>query len=148
MIKFLTGSIVVLALAACNNNSSSESPKQDSGTKMQNAPSTVVSDQEKADGWVALFDGQSTKGWHKYGGDPVGTAWKITDGTLYLDSSIKKGEDIVGGGDIVTDAEYDNFDLKLDWKIAKGGNSGIMFNVNEDTMKFKRSYESGPEMQI
>jgi hypothetical protein len=52
------------------------------------------------------------------------------------------------GGDIVTDEEFENFDLKLEWKIAKNGNSGIMFCVHEDTTKYKAPYETGPEMQV
>jgi len=48
----------------------------------------------------------------------------------------------------VTDEEYENFDLKLEWKIAKNGNSGIIFFVHEDTAKYKATYETGPEMQV
>src|SRR5687767_8174517 len=73
--------------------------------------------------WQTLFDGQTTNGWHKYGGDPVGAAWKVKDGYLYLDTSNKKNGQIVGGGDIVSDEEYDNFHLQLEWKISPKGNS-------------------------
>ncbi|MBK5269497.1 MAG: DUF1080 domain-containing protein, partial [Bacteroidia bacterium] len=69
-------------------------------------------------------------------------------GAFYLDTSIKENGNIVGGGDITTDEDFDNFDLKLQWKISKNGNSGIIFYVNEDTLKYKNSYEVGPEMQI
>ena len=51
---------------------------------------------------------------------------KVADGTLYLDTTQKEGWQIKGGGDIVTNDEYENFDLKLDWKIAPNGNSGII----------------------
>ena len=95
-----------------------------------------------------LFDGKSTQGWHKYGGGPVGPAWKITDGTLFLDATEKENGKVKGGGDIVTDEEFENFDLHLEWKISKAGNSGIMFNVHEDTTKYKTPYETGPEMQV
>ena len=87
-----------------------------------------------------LFDGQTTKGWHKYGSGPVGPAWKIADGTLYLDATEKENGKIKGGGDIVTDEEYENFELHLEWKISKGGNSGIMFCVHEDTTGPKCRY--------
>jgi len=95
-----------------------------------------------------LFDGQTTKGWHKYGGGPVGPAWKIADGVLYLDAAEQENGKIKGGGDIVTDEEFENFELHLEWKISKAGNSGIMFNVHEDTAKYKTPYETGPEMQV
>ena len=99
-------------------------------------------------GWTALFDGRTTKGWHKYGGGPVGSAWKVTDSTLYLDATIKEHGIIKDGGDIVTDDEFENFDLYLEWKISKGGNSGVMFCVHEDTTKYKTPYQTGPEMQV
>ena len=89
-----------------------------------------LTDEEKKEGWEFLFDGASTKGWHKYGGAPVGAAWKVADGTLYLDASTKKDWQIANGGDIVTDEEFENFDLKLDWKIDTSGNSGIIFYMS------------------
>lgn len=98
--------------------------------------------------WKPLFDGKSTSGWHKYGGGPVGEAWKVKDGLLYLDTLAKDGWKIKGGGDIVTDKDYENFHLKLEWKISKSGNSGIMFYVHEDPNQYPNSYETGPEMQI
>lgn len=149
MIKLLTGCIFLMAVSACNNNT--DAGKTDDGDttkKKMETTKSILTDQEKSDGWQALFDGQNSNGWHKYGGDPVGSAWKIADGELYLDTAVKENWQTKGGGDIVTDEEFDNFDLKLEWKIAKNGNSGIIFYVNEDTVKFKHTFESGPEMQI
>jgi Domain of Unknown Function (DUF1080) len=144
MIKLLAGGIILLSFASCNNSADSEKKTNDSGQQSTMGPVTnALSDEEKNQGWQLLFDGQSTKGWHKYGGGPVGSGWKIADGTIYVDTSDK-----VGGGDIATNDDYDNFDLKLEWKISVGGNSGIMFYVNEDTVKYKHPYESGPEMQV
>ncbi len=108
----------------------------------------ILSDAEKTEGWQLLFDGQSLAGWHKYGGQPTGEAWKVTDGAIYLDTIAKDGWKIKGGGDIVTDEEFEDFHLKLEWKISRNGNSGIIFYVHEDTAKFKDSYETGPEMQV
>ena len=99
-------------------------------------------------GWLSLFDGQTTKGWHKYGGDPVGPAWKVKDGYLYLDTSDKKNGQVVGGGDIVTDEEFENFHLQLEWKISPRGNSGIIFYIHEDKIKYNWPWETGPEMQV
>ena len=154
MKKLWTSSVFLLVLASCNNNSSSETDKKgNSDTSKQKTETTmssadnILSDQEKADGWQLLFDGQTTKGWHKYGSALAGTAWKVADGILYLDTLSKK-EQASSGGDIVTNDEYENFDLKLDWKISPAGNSGIMFRVHEDTTRFHATYESGPEMQI
>lgn len=104
-------------------------------------------DQQPANEWTVLFDGASTAGWHKYGGGAAGSAWKVADSVLYLDTSGKHSGQFQGG-DLVTDEEYENFHLKLEWKIANAGNSGIMFYSNEDTAKYKATYETGPEMQI
>lgn len=78
----------------------------------------TISCYAQADGWVSLFDGKTMNGWHKYGGGAAGSAWKIEDGTLYLDTSTKGSWQIANGGDIVTDKEYENFDLTLEWKIS------------------------------
>jgi len=89
---------------------------------------------------VSLFDGKSTNGWHSYLKSGPG-AWKVVDGALQLDPAAP------GQGDLITDNEYENYDLKLDWKIAEGGNSGIIFGVHEDP-SFDATYLTGIEMQI
>lgn len=106
-----------------------------------------LSQKEKNNGWQLLFDGQTTNGWHTYGKQTAGKVWKVEDGAIHLDPSAKK-EMPNDGGDIVTDAEYDNFDLQLDWKISKNSNSGIMIYVKEDAAKYKQSYFTGAEMQV
>ena len=132
----------VAFIVSCNSeNSNSNSPemKTDSTQKTQDSISN--------NGWISLFDGKTTNGWHKYGGGPVGSGWKVQDGAIYLDTTVKVNGKR-DGGDIVTDEEFENFDLKLEWKIAKNGNSGVMFCVHEDTTKYKAPYETGPEMQV
>lgn len=103
---------------------------------------------EKNNGWKLLFDGKTTKGWHKYGNSPVGSAWKVKDGYLYLDTTVKENWQIKDGGDIVSDEEYENFHLMLEWNIAKDGNSGVIFYINEDKSKYNWPWETGPEMQV
>ncbi len=145
LLPLLAGSL----LASCKDASSDKKTGTTDTTMKQPAqPLVSLTDEEKAEGWMILFDGQSTKGWHQYGGAAVGSAWKIADGTIYLDTTSKKDGKIEGGGDILTDEEFENFHLKLEWKIAPGGNSGIIFYVNEDTAIYKRPYETGPEMQV
>ncbi|MBL7745761.1 MAG: DUF1080 domain-containing protein [Chitinophagaceae bacterium] len=151
MIRLFAGSMLVLSLAACNNSTDTgKTGEGDSSntTKESETVMSILTDQEKADGWVALFDGQTTKGWHKYGGGPTGSAWKVADGALYLDTSAKKDWQIENGGDIVTDEEFENFHLKLEWKISKDGNSGIMFYIHEDSAKYEWPWHTGPEMQV
>jgi len=108
----------------------------------------VLSRDEKKEGWTLLFDGRSATGWHKYGGKPVGAAWKVEDGVLFLDPIQKKDRQFLDGGDIVTDRDFKNFHLKLEWKIAQNGNSGIMFYIHEDTATYIWPWMSAPEMQV
>lgn len=146
MRNLLTSVVLVAALSSCNNTSNKSTDKDTMQSKTE-VTGNSLTDQEKTDGWQLLFDGKSTAGWHKYGDSVVGSAWKIEDGLLYLDTTVKENWQIKEGGDIVTDEEYENFHLKLEWKIAKDGNSGIMFYVNESS-KYTWPWETGPEMQI
>lgn len=100
-----------------------------------------LSKKEKKAGWQLLFDGTSTAGWHSYLKPTASPAWNVVDGALQSDPKA------AGQGDLVTDKEYENFDLTIEWKIAEGGNSGIIFGIHEDPM-YKNTYDTGVEMQV
>jgi len=93
--------------------------------------------------WVNIFDGKSLKGWHGYNKTQPVSNWTVKDGELVCDGVAKDAE----GGDLVTDTEFENFELIWDWKIAPGGNSGLMYHVVENK-KYKAPYETGPEYQL
>lgn len=136
---------IILFAFACsfisgNSNQTSMNSTNNSGAA---DTSKTVND----DGWITLFDGKTTNGWHSYGKDHVGSAWKIENGILHLDGAGKK-DSKAEGGDMVTNDEYENFDLKLEWKISSKGNSGIIFYVTEDPSKYENTYNTGPEMQV
>jgi hypothetical protein len=118
---------------------------QNTSNKMQD---NTLSTQEKNEGWKLLFDGKTTNGWHSYGYKSAGNAWNISDGSLHLDVANRKNWPANESKDILTNDEYDNFHLKVDWKLAKKGNSGIIFYVHEDKAKYANTYETGPEMQV
>lgn len=99
--------------------------------------------QEKKEGWKLLFDGKTTAGWHTFNNDRVCKGWYVENGEL----TFSLPEDESERGDIVTDAEYENFDLRLEWKISKGGNSGIFFSVKEGK-QYGYSSSTGVEMQV
>jgi len=103
----------------------------------------TLSKKEMKEGWKLLFDGHTTKGWHTYLRDTVGAKWQVKDNALVFDPSQPQE----GGGDIVTNDSYENYELRLEWKISKGGNSGIIFDVQEDP-KYSATYLTGPEMQV
>lgn len=106
-----------------------------------NAQNTL-SDKEKEEGWTLLFDGKSTAGWRTFNKKAAGPAWKVEDGSLTLNSEAKEGR-----GDLITDKAYENYELSIEWKISKCGNSGIIFNVQEGG-KYNATYVTGPEMQV
>jgi hypothetical protein len=109
---------------------------------MAQSPNTLTKN-EKKEGWKLLFDGKTTQGWHTYLRDTVGSKWQVRDGAIVFDPSQPQS----GGGDIVTNDVYENFELHLEWKISKGGNSGIIFDVQENP-KYDATYLTGPEMQV
>jgi hypothetical protein len=101
-----------------------------------------LTDKEKTEGWKLLFDGKTTTGWKTFNGPKGSKSWKIDDGALMLDKTVTEGR-----GDLITENEYENYELSLDWKIAACGNSGIIFHVVEDK-KYNATYLTGPEMQV
>lgn len=104
------------------------------------APNTLTAE-EKAQGFKLLFDGKDAADWRGYRQKTLPAGWTVTDGTLGLGA----GTGEPSSGDIVTREEYANFELRLQWRIAKDGNSGIMYRVTEE---YSAPYESGPEMQV
>ncbi len=108
--------------------------------KQKHLGHNILSKVEIEKGWKLLFDGKTTNNWHNYLDESVNEKWIVTNkGELHLTGK--------GGGHIVSDKEYENFELTLDWKIDEGGNSGLMFNVVEDK-KYKTPWLTGPEMQM
>jgi hypothetical protein len=100
----------------------------------------TLSKAEAEAGWTLMFDGQTLDGWRNFQGDTI-TGWVVEDGTL---KALGQGSDL--SGYIVSEKQYGNFDLTLDWKIAPEANSGILYLVLEDS--FKTPYETGPEYQL
>jgi hypothetical protein len=111
-------------------------------TFVDSSAQNTLTEQEKKDGWKLLFDGKTTTGWHKYKSDKVSARWKAANGELYLDKAVTEGH-----GDLVTNGEYQDYEFAVEWKIDACGNSGIIFNVVEDS-KYENTYNTGPEMQV
>ncbi len=128
---------MLIALIGCHSPSTGSSAGSDSST-VHTADS----------GWIALSNPDSIKGWHSYGKNIVGSAWNIDSGSIHLQPGARNGYQTAGGGDLVTNDSFDNFDLKLEWKIGKKANSGIIFYVHEDTTKYRETWNTGMEMQV
>lgn len=108
----------------------------------------ALTQKQTKDGWQLLFDGKTTNGWHSYGKSGAGDIWKVQDGAIMRDTAKTADGKRKAGGDLVTDAEFTNYHLKLDWKIAPKGNSGIIYNLKEDAAKYPNTYNTGMEMQV
>jgi len=96
-----------------------------------------LSDSEKKSGWKLLFDGKTTKGWRNYKKEGVNSGWQVKDGILTRAGG--------GAGDIITEKQFEGFELSLEYRISKGGNSGLMFHVTEEE---DSPWQTGPEIQI
>jgi hypothetical protein len=102
----------------------------------------TLSAAEKKAGWQLLFDGKTMTGWRMYQHKSA-ECWGVKKGELYCKGSEIDKSDL--RADIVTTEQYENFELSLEWKIAPGGNSGVMYHVTEDA---PAAYLSGPEYQL
>jgi len=103
----------------------------------------TLSEQEQKEGWTLLFDGKSFDKWHIYNaGSPAGSAWQIRNGEIYCDPDNESQK-----GDLVTNEEFENYELKFQWKLMKEGNSGVFINVLE-TSDLNATWHSGPEYQL
>ena len=145
---FLIIAAAAAIIASCNSQTSNNSVTV---TDTSNNTSAIGSALTEDTGWIALFDGKTLNGWHTFGSSSADLGWDVDSGAIHRNASAKEKFHITKNDDILTDGEYDNFDLKLEWKVkrdTKGANGGIMFHVNEDTSKFKETYWTGPEMQV
>jgi hypothetical protein len=102
----------------------------------------------KSNEWINLFDGTSLDGWRAYNGDQMPPGWKIIDSVLTFKTEqiLEQDYDYKGNRDIMYgEEEFENFELYLEWKIPKGGNSGIYYHIKEGYGGFA---DMAPEYQL
>ena len=96
------------------------------GTQAAAPTPNTLTPEEKAEGWRLLFDGKSTEGWRSFRGNAFPTlGWAIEDGCI---RHLPKGQ----GGDIITTESYQEFELRWQWKVAQGANSGVKYFILEE----------------
>ena len=98
------------------------------------------------EGYIILFDGSCTKGWRGYEKEELPNKWGIEDGALKFTGEGYGEAQSAEGGDIIFAYKFKNFTLSIDWKISKGGNSGIFYLAQE--IKNQPIYISSPESQV
>lgn len=132
------------ALAACTQTQDLAAEAEAGAPQATTPAPASASPQPSADapdsdetGFVPLFDGRSLEGWHLYGkpSEPV-TGWEAVDGALKRTAA---------SGDLISDRSYGDFDLRFEWKIAPGGNSGVFYRAAESK---EAVYWTGIEYQI
>lgn len=106
-----------------------------------NQPNTNKSTESSNDS-TTFYNGKHLNGWHVYNRGNLESKWKVENGELICDPK-GKGE----FGDLISDNEYENFELDFEWKVKKGGNSGVFINVKEDST-YAATFATGLEMQL
>jgi len=133
--------VMAMSLSSCKQSGAGKSTEAAVDTTLN-----YLTAQEKADGWILMFDGKTTNGWRGYGKSAFpDSGWVVEDGTLHCIGS-GQGEAGGKGGDIIYDKRFKDFDLKLEWKISPGGNSGIFILAEE--LPGEPIWKSAPEDQI
>lgn len=134
-----------MIFTACKNQTEQVTEEsQEKNLETQEKRLNELSSKEKEDNWILLFDGKSTDGWRGYGKDSFPHGWVIEDESLKVLGS-GAGE-AGGGGDIIFDEEFKDFELSLEYKVSEGGNSGIFYLAKE--IEGEPIYTSAPEFQI
>lgn len=127
----------ILAFAACKNeNKESEEEKVAENTEMKK--------ENKESEWQELFNGEDLAGWKAFNKDSISNQWKAENGAISFQPS--EGERS-GSENLITEEEFESFELALEWKISEGGNSGIMWAVQEGE-EYSEPYLTGPEIQV
>jgi alpha-3'-ketoglucosidase len=124
---FLLSALLVAACSANNRQPSANTPLPTANS---------LSAEERAQGFQLLFDGTTLGGWRAFRRQDV-SVWSARDGAIYQNSG--------DGADLMTVDQFEDFELRLDWKVAPGGNSGIFYRATEE---YPEVYWSAPEMQV
>ena len=158
ILLYIACAAAVVSLASCKNKKAAANAEESAVPAyevVENAQVDLAGYPVDDEGYIVIFDGTSLDGWRGYGKDHVPARWTIEDGCLKF-TGTGAGESQSGdGGDIIFTKKFKNFEMKFDWKISKGGNSGVFYLAQEVTTKkedgtvqYEPIYISAPEYQI
>ncbi|HYP05473.1 MAG TPA: DUF1080 domain-containing protein [Bryobacteraceae bacterium] len=109
------------------------------GLSLSFAADNVLSPEEKKDGWKLLFDGKTMKGWQDPAKKSVpGSAWKVENGALATAKKPNLEEDLI------TEQSFGDFELKFDWRVAPGGNTGLKYRIQKEVFVADAKKQTGP----
>ena len=155
---------MIFSLAACGNQNNKKASKDATATaetkagpeyKLMDKPQVDLSEfPVDKDGYYVIFDGKTMKGWRGYGKDNVPSRWVVDNGAIKFVGS-GGGEAQAGdGGDLIFAHKFKNFEFEFEWKVSKGGNSGVLYLAQEVTTEkdgqtiVEPIYISSPEYQV
>jgi len=136
MKKLVSVLLLSLGIISCQGN-----PNKKKNIESQKVKTSNVNEE-----WISLFDGKTFNGWHQYNGESIGKEWAVEKGIMVFNPEGNRNYGD-GGRNIVTDKEFTNFILSIEWKVSESGNSGIFWGVKEGE-EFGEPYLTGPEIQI
>lgn len=142
---FLAGTFVFAVSCQSGQKKTGEKSAQEATTEAASELNKLSAD-EASNGWVLLFDGTTSNGWRGYNKTEFPKGWEIVDGAFHCIGTGTGEAGAENGGDILYDKKFSNFDLKLEWKISKGGNSGI-FILGQEVPEWP-IWKTAPEMQV
>lgn len=133
--------MVSVVAAGCSSDNREAADRTATVSEEAEVPVNTLTQEEINEGWVLLFDGESTEGWRGYNSETFPEeGWVIEeDGSLRVVGGVR-------GGDIIFDEKFRDFRLSLEWKVSEGGNSGIFYLAQE--IEDTPIWQSAPEMQI
>ena len=158
VLLYVACTAAVLSLASCKNKKAAPAAEEASAVPayevVENPQVDLAGFPVDDEGYIVIFDGTSLNGWRGYGKDTVPARWTIEDGCLKF-TGTGAGESQSGdGGDIIFTKKFKNFEMKFDWKISKGGNSGVFYlarevkTVKDGKEQYEPIYISSPEYQV
>ncbi len=131
VVRRVSAAVLILGLGACTSNQQPSTSDVVAGL----TPNELTAAQRGA-GWRLLFDGKSLDGWRVYHGQSQPRAWFVRDGALTKEQ---------GTDDIISTAQFGDFELDFEWKIASGGNAGLFYRATEE---YEKVYWSATEYQL
>ncbi len=161
-IFFIAPALMVAAMTSCGGNKAGSNDSAAVDSTPEPAFTVVEAEQvdlssfpQDAEGYYVIFNGKDFNGWRGYGKDSVPGRWVIDDGAIKINGAGGGEAQQADGGDLIFAKNLGNFELELEWKVSKGGNSGIFYlakevvtNNEDGTQSYQPIYISAPEYQV
>ena len=147
-LNILLSTIISAIIFSCQTTQKEKASEEKNNADELVTENNMLTETEKADGWMLLFDGISSDGWRGYKKEGFPKAWEVKDGTIHI---LGSGQGEVGsddGGDIIYGTKkFADFHLKLEWKVDSAANSGIFYR-GQEVDKYDYIWQTSPEMQV